>query len=267
MPPAFSRVLLAYDGSPPSDVALHYACALARAGAHLAVATAPPTSRRSADGRFEAERQAAICRKARVIAANHGVDAEELGAASLDALAEGRNDARWDLIVAGADAGRFACSSDIPALIVTRYVRPPRRNVLFARALVAIGPFEPAPAALSIALRLSMGLGTRLTLCDIPSSHAQADRSRSDAPPAAFDGRPPEPATLRSRGRHMRAVATFLDDWIATGGDAVSAIEEATRDHNCDVVIIGRGSRPDDFTAQHVTQRSLIPVLVVPPKA
>jgi len=280
---AFSRILFAYDDAPASQVALDYACALARAGATLILAHAvnesalavaatgdigfsaidPSLLIQAADDQGHAVLQAGVA-----ACASRGVVAEGIfvrDAAPGGIVALGRKH-EVDLIVLGTH-GRSGVArvvlgsvaegilrkSHVPVLAINAHVRTLGRTPLFARALLALDDSDPARSALAVAVRLAADYGTHLSLCAVVAPAHAADAS--------------------ARERLERAAVSsgaVVDDYVVVEGDPAPLIEHAAMQRNCDLIVMGSHGRSGlgrlvlGSVAEAVVRKSALPVLVVP---
>lgn len=298
MAPAFSRILLAYDESAGSRVALRYACALAESGATLVVAHAsagtnfiasaakaggfPPIDPQPMIDAVD-ESGDAVLRAAVDACAALGIAAERVFAHGnpVDAVVAAGRQVNADVIVVGTHArkgiaravqGSVAESilraSDVPVLVVTRHVKAPRSTPVFQRALVAVDESDPSTAALAVAARFATGFGTRLTLCNANDldgvEFGDNDAEFIDADISAAV------TFFLKRAAAVKNIAPFLDDEIVVEGEPAGAIEHAAMQRNCDVIIVGSHGRRgierlfDGSVAEAVVRSSALPVLVVP---
>jgi nucleotide-binding universal stress UspA family protein len=297
MAPAFLRILLAYDESAGSQIALRYACGLAEPGTTLSVTHAIAQSNFIASA-AKAGAFPPIDPKPMIDAVDEygddvlkvAVDAcAALGVAAgkvlahgspVDAVVAAGRQVQADLIVVGTHArkgiaravrGSVAESvvraSSVPVLVVTRHVKAPRSKPVFARALVAIDESDPSTAALAIAARLATGFGTRLTLCNVQDSSSAefgGDESAIERDVSAAV------AFFLQRATAAKDIAPFLDDEIVAEGEPADAIEHAAMQRNCDVIVLGSHRRRglqrllDGSVAESVARSSALPVLVVP---
>jgi nucleotide-binding universal stress UspA family protein len=297
MAPPFARILLAYDESAASRLALRYACALAESGATLAVTHA------LAESNFIASAEKAGCFPA--VDPKHMIDAvDESGDAVLktavdacgalgiaarkifahgapaDAVVTAGRQMDADLIVVGTRArtgiaravqGSVAESilraSDVPVLVINRHVKTPR-SPIFGRALVAIDESDASTAALAIAARIATCFGTRLTLCNVDDS-SSSEFEDDDAGPCELDMNAAV-TLLLERAEVVKDVAAFLDDEIIVDGGPADAIEHAAMQRNCDIIVVGSHGRRgwqrlwDGSVAESVVRSSALPVLVAP---
>ena len=171
----------------------------------------------------------------------------------------------------GSVAEGIVRASDVPVLVITQHTKAPRSDALFRRALVAIDESDPSTAALSTAVKLAIGCGTRLVLCNVVNV---GDSSSADFGPDDEDtidrDVPIAVAFLLDRAEAVKGIVPFLDDEIVIEGEPADAIEHAAMQRNCDVIIVGshgrRGLRRlwDGSVAETVARSSPLPVLVVP---
>lgn len=302
MAPVFTRILLAYDDSAASHLALEYACALTRGGASLVIAHAvnegSVVASAAMGGGFAAidptpiidaynDRGAAVLRSGVDACAAHGVTAEHVflhdsAAPSLVALARER---RADLIVLGTH-GRHGLSRailgsvaedilrsrDVPVLILTEHARPPTSDRLFTRALVALDESDPAQTARAVAARLSRGLGTHLVFCNVLDSHELLERAATYGYDTFSLESDMHAASLRFLGSAASASGsdTVVDDLIVVEGDPATAIERTAIEQGCDLIIMGSHGRRGfarlflGSVAEAVMRHSALPVLVTP---
>jgi len=299
---AFSRILLAYDDSAGSQIALEYACALTRAGATLTVAHAVNesviVSSATTTSGFAAidptpliealdDRGTAVLKAAADACATHGVAAEQVflresAGAGVVELGRARE---VDLIVAGTHGRQGVAravlgsvaedilrSSDVPVLVVTGHARSPRHDHLFRRALVALDASDPSRTAMSVAARLYLDLATHLTLCHVIDS-------RKLPPSAATDGFEATPIEtdlhaasleLLERAAKTSNVAASVDDLAVVKGEPAAAIEHTAMQRNCDLIVVGSHGRHGferrllGSVAEAVVRSSTLPVLVTP---
>jgi nucleotide-binding universal stress UspA family protein len=295
---AFSRILLAYDESVGSGMALRYACGLAEPDATLAVthalresnfiasaATAggfPPIDPKPMIDAVD-ESSDSVLKAAVEACAALGIAAEKVFAHGppADAVVAAGRHVHADIIVVGTHARKgiaralhgsvaesIVRASDVPVLVVTPHVKTPRSQPIFRRALVAIDESHPSTAALSIAARLSTRFGTRLTLCNVDDSNS--GKFGGDAAEAIGSDVPAAVAFLLERAAAAKDIAPFLDDEVIVEGEPADAIEHAAMQRNCDVIIVGSHARRglqrlwDGSVAESVARSSALPVLVVP---
>jgi nucleotide-binding universal stress UspA family protein len=297
----FSRILLAYDDSTGSRIALEYACALARSGATLTVAHAVNESRIVASMAtpmgfavdpsplIEAvDEEANTTLSAAVEAcAAHGVVAErvllhESAATGIVAFAKGNG---TDLIVLGTHGRRGLArvllgsvaegvlrTSTLPVLVVTAQAKRPHAGRAFTRALVAVDDSDPSRRALSMAARFAAGLATRLTLCSVVDSRdllATATTYGYDATPFEVDMRTAS-SKLLADAAATAGVDTVLDDSVVVEGEPAEAIQHTAAQRNCDFIILGSHGRRGlqrlflGSVAEAVIRSSVRPVLVTP---
>jgi nucleotide-binding universal stress UspA family protein len=301
----FSRIVLAFDESLASRVALEYACALARRGAMLTVAYAvneavTVASATTANG-FAAldpaplikavdERGAAVLKAGLAACATLGVAAEDvfLRDAPTAGIVEFARERNIDLVVVGTHgregvrrallgsvAEGILHASTIPLLVVTAHAVAPRSDSVFERALVAIDDSDPAREAMRTAAQLSTGLGTHLTVCNVIDSRDL----QSKAATYGYDPNPFESNMHAAALKLLREAAepdgTSLtaDDLVVVEGEPAAAIEHAANQRNCDLIVLGSHGRRGiarlflGSVAESVVRKSSRPVLVVPPRA
>jgi len=282
---AFSRILLAYDDAPASQVALDYACALARAGATLILAHAvnesalavaatgdigfsaidPSRLIEAADDQGHAVLQAGVaaCAARGVVAAGifvrdavaggivalgrkHEVDLIVLGTHGRSGVAR---------VVLGSVAEGILRKSHVPVLAINGHARTLVGTSLFSRALLALDDSDPARSALALAVQLAADYGTHLILCAVI------------APAHATD------ASARERLERAAATSeatTVVDDYVVVAGEPAPSIERTAMQRNCDLIVVGsHGRRGLDrlvlgSVAEAVIRKSALPVLVVP---
>jgi nucleotide-binding universal stress UspA family protein len=300
--PAFSHVLLAYDDSPGSRIALEYACALTRGDAKLTVAHAVDelslvASTMTASG-FAAvdptpliaavdEAGAAILQSAVDACATRGVKADQVfihDAAHVGIL-ELERSRDVDLIVLGTHgrqgipravlgsvAEGILRASNVPVLIVTGSARMPRRDQLFERALVALDDSAPARAAMTVAARVATELAMNLTLCHVIDSRELLAKATT----YGYDPNPVErnlhAAALRllEDAKADGSAAPLVDELVVVEGPPAEQIEHTALQHNCDLIVLGSHVRRGfdrllfGSVAEGVLRRSVLPVLVVP---
>lgn len=292
MAQAFSRILLAYDDSVSSQMALRYACALARTGGNLSVAYAcnhnnfaasavtagffPPVDPTAMIAAADDEHDAILAAALEACAA-HGVSAQKIFVheSDVDGILAAARQTDADLIIVGTHgrkgiartffgsvAQEVIRSSSVPVLVVTRHAKAPPPDRLFARALVAVAEGQPTKASLSVAARLATGLGTHITLCTVADARRPAARSLDADLTAA--------AALLSSAKEVQTITPFLDDEILVDGEPVQAIEHAALQRNCDLVVVdSHGAHGllrafERGVAETVARSSAVPVLVVP---
>ena len=296
MAQAFSRILLAYDDTDCSRMALRYACALARTGANLTIAYAckdtnfvssavtagffPPVDPSGMIAAADEECDSVL--KAAVTACMaEGVSAEKVfvHGSLVDGIVATSRKRHADLIVVGTHGRkgvsrailgsvceRILRTSDVPVLVVTRHAKAPSERV-FQCALVAVDESEPSRGALTFAARLSTSLGTRLTLCTAVQS-ARVDGGYDDA--QAFQSDLNAAASNLAQRVEAAAVAAFIDDQLVIPGEPVRVIEDSAIKRNSDVIIVGSHGRRGfqrvlaGSVAETVVRSSVAPVLVVP---
>jgi len=282
---AFSRILLAYDDAPASQVALDYACALARAGATLILAHAvnesalavaatgdigfsaidPSRLIEAADDQGHAVLQAGVaaCAARGVVAAGifvrdavaggivalgrkHEVDLIVLGTHGRSGVAR---------VVLGSVAEGILRKSHVPVLAINGHARTLVGTSLFSRVLLALDDSDPARSALALAVQLAADYGTHLILCAVI------------APAHATD------ASARERLERAAATSeatTVVDDYVVVAGEPAPSIERTAMQRNCDLIVVGsHGRRGLDrlvlgSVAEAVIRKSALPVLVVP---
>jgi len=282
---AFSRILLAYDDAPASQVALDYACALARAGATLILAHAvnesalavaatgdigfsaidPSRLIEAADDQGHAVLQAGVaaCAARGVVAAGifvrdavaggivalgrkHEVDLIVLGTHGRSGVAR---------VVLGSVAEGILRKSHVPVLAINGHARTLVGTSLFSRVLLALDDSDPARSALALAVQLAADYGTHLILCAVV------------APAHATD------ASARERLERAAATSeatTVVDDYVVVAGEPAPSIERTAMQRNCDLIVVGsHGRRGLDrlvlgSVAEAVIRKSALPVLVVP---
>jgi nucleotide-binding universal stress UspA family protein len=302
---AFPRILLGYDDSPESRIALSYACALTRSGATLTVAHSVNEASLVASAMGATvyapidptalinvvdEQGSAVLKAAADACAAHGVTAEEVfihdsaAAAGIDDLARANG---IDLIVLGTRgrqgiprallgsvADDVLRGSGLPVLVVTAHVQPPPHDRLFARALVALDDSDPSRAALSVAARIATEMRTQLVLCTVIDS-----RDFLIAATATTDGRPvPFDSSILAESRKLLESAAAqsgigipADHLVVAEGEPAATIEDAAAKHDCDLIIMGSHGRRGigrlflGSVAEAVLRCSSVPVLVVPP--
>jgi nucleotide-binding universal stress UspA family protein len=293
---AFYRILLAYDGSAASRMALQYACALARPGADLVLANA------CHDNNFVASAAAAsffppvdptpliaaayeecdtVLRAAVGACAARGIPVEKVFVhdSTVDGIIAAGQKKQSDLIVVGT-IGRKGVArtvlgsiaegiiqeSDVPVLVVTGHAKVPHRTRVFERALVALDDSAPSQAALSIAARLATTCGTRLSLCTVIDQVAATnDAGRTFEADLHAAG-----LLLLQRAKATADIAPFVDGEVVVGGKAATVIERTAMQRNCDVIIVGSHSRHgfahvfEGSVAETLARSSAVPVLVIP---
>lgn len=289
-PLVFSRILLAYDESMGSQIALEYACALARAGATLTIAHAIDESKIIASttvvgtlanaGSTIVQGAIDACAKRAVVADR--VVLRDSAAANIVALQRARD---FDLIVVGTH-GRHGLpravlgsvaedvlrSSDVPVLVVTGYARSPRRDIPFSRALVALDETDPSRTAMSVAALLAQEMSMHLTLCNVIDSREFLKKAAA----YGYDERPFETsmhaASLKLLENFANAsnMAAPIDDLVVAEGEPAVEIENVALQRNCDLIIIGSHARHGlerlflGSVAEAVVRDSSLPVLVSP---
>ncbi len=293
-----SRILLAYDDSAGSRVALQYACALAGTGAALAVAHASKETNFVASaamaGAFPpidpsamiaaVDEQGDLVLKAALAAcAAHGVKAEKIFVRDSpgEGIVAAAQKMKPDIIIVGTHgrrglartilgsvAERILRTVGVPVLVVTRHAKPPPKERAFARALVAVDDSEHAKTALAFAVQLAKRLGTRLTLCSV------VDLSGLEATPAGVYSYEPSLHTaavnLSRCVKSTTGLGPFLDDEVVIKGEPSAAIEHTAMQRNCDLIVVGSHSRQglrralEGSVAETLARTSAVPVLVVP---
>jgi nucleotide-binding universal stress UspA family protein len=298
MQPTFSRILLAFDDSAGSRIALEYACALAHGGAELTIAHAVDEDRivaasMTATG-FSAidpvpliaavdERGAQILRSAVDACVVHGVRAESvlLHDSAGFGVAELQRDAHFDLIVVGTHgrqglarvfmgsaAQAIVRASDVPVLLVSGHARSPKPRRPFDRALVAVDGSEPARRALVVA----GSLGAQLTLCNVIDSRDLLAKAST----YAYDAGPME-AELHAASRTLLASAqtacgdsASIEELVTVEGEPAATVEHTAMQHNCDLIVMGSHARHGlgrlvfGSIAEAVVRMTVLPVLIVP---
>jgi nucleotide-binding universal stress UspA family protein len=293
-----SRVLLAYDDSAGSRIALQYACALAGNGAALAVAHACKENNFVASAAIAGslpavdptamiaavDEQSDVVLKAAVAAcAAQGIRAEKIFVhdSPADGMIAVARKTHAELIVVGTHgrkgvarnvqgsvSERILRASDVPVLIVTRHAKPPQRERTFSRALVAVDDSESSKTALTFAARLAGQLGTRLTLCSVVDLNA-LERT-SDGTYSFEPGMHAAAINLSQRAKATVGIAPFLDDEVVVKGEPATAIEHTAMQRNCDLIVVGSHHRHglrralEGSVAETLARDSAIPVVVVP---
>jgi nucleotide-binding universal stress UspA family protein len=293
-----SRILLAYDDSAGSRVALQYACALAGTGAAVAVAHASKESNFVASaamaGSFPAadpspmiaavdEQSDVVLKTAVAACAAQGVRAEKVFVhdSPADGILAAARETNAELIVVGTHgrkgvartvlgsvSERILRASSVPVLIVTRHAKPPQRERPFSRALVAVDDSECSKAALAFAADLAGRMGTRLTLCgvvDMTGLDVMSDGSYSFEPSLHAAA-----MTLAQSATVTPGIAPFLDDEVVAKGEPATTIEHTAMQRNCDLIVVGSHRRQglrralEGSVAETLARDSAIPVIVVP---
>jgi nucleotide-binding universal stress UspA family protein len=301
---AFPRILLAYDDSVASQVALEYACSLTRAGATLSIAHALDESRVVATAMTSAafgavdptpfiaavdDQGAALLKTAVATCALHGVFAEQViirDAPEAGIVALGRAN-RFDLIILGTHGRRgisrallgsvaeaILRETEVPVLVVTGHAKAPINDRPFERALVALDASDPSRSAMSVAARLSADFGAHLTLCNVIDSRDVLAKAAA----YGYDASPFQ-AVMRVDARKLLQAAAAvpnitlkIDDIVVAEGEPAEAIEHTALQRNCDLIIIGTHGRRGvrrvflGSVAEAVIRESAIPVLAVPAK-
>jgi nucleotide-binding universal stress UspA family protein len=294
----FRRVLVPYDGSEPSERALAFALALARAGSALDIVYV--VDRESAIVQstttlevydptpiFEAleQRGHALLDAVRERCRSSGVDAStslihQRPVPGILATAEKNGD---QLIILGTHARAglprtflgsttegVLRSGKLPVLAISAAMTPPH-EVLFRKVLVAIDESDPAGAAVALAAGLSRALGTLCVLCGVVDTrdlYGKAGTYGYDpAPLAAEMGAHAEDVVERARA-HGGFAADSVSVAIVEAEPARGIIEEASRS-GADAIVMGSHGRRGlqrlflGSVAEHVLRNSPIPVLVV----
>ena len=293
-----SRIMLAYDDSAGSRLALQYACALAGAGAAVAVAHACKESNFVASaalaGSFPAvdptpmivavDEQSDVVLKAAVAAcAAHGIRAEKVFVhdSPADGILTAARNTDAELIVVGTHgrkglartvlgsvSERILRGSSVPVLIVTRHAKAPQRERPFSRALVAVDDSDSSIPALEFAARLASQMGTRLTLCSVVDPNGLD--VTSDGNSSFESGLQAAAMHLSRRATATAGIAPFLDDEVVLKGEPAAAIERAALKRNSDLIVVGSHGRVglwrvlEGSVAETLARDSAIPVLVVP---
>jgi nucleotide-binding universal stress UspA family protein len=293
-----SRIMLAYDDSAGSRVALQYACALAGAGAAVGVAHACKESNFVASaalaGSFPAvdpapmiaavDEQSDVVLKAAVAAcAAHGVRAEKVFVhdSPSDGILTAARKMNAELVVVGTHgrkgvartvlgsvSERILRGSSVPVLIVTRHAKAPSRERPFSRALVAVDDSDTSSPALEFAVRLASQMGTRLTLCSVVDYNGLG--ITSDGNYSFESGLHAAAVNLSQRAKATAGILRFLDDEVVLKGEPAAAIEHTAMQRNSDVIVVGSHRRAglrralEGSVAETLARDSAIPVLVVP---
>lgn len=292
---AFYRILLACDDSAASRVALPYACALARSGAHLVLAKACHDSNfvasAAAAGFFPPvdptpliaaadEEWDTVLRDAVRTCAVRGIPVEKVfvHGSTVDGIIAAGRKKQADLIVVGTHGRKGLAravfgsvaegilrESDVPVLVVTGHAKVPRPTRVFERALVALDDSAPSQAALSIAARLATTCGTRLSLCTVVDQVAATnDAGRT------FQADLHAAGLLVVQRAKTADITAFIDGEVVVAGEAATAIERTAMQRNCDVIIVGSHSRHgfarvfEGSVAETLARSSAVPVLVIP---
>jgi nucleotide-binding universal stress UspA family protein len=300
---AFPRILLAYDDSVASQVALEYACSLTRAGATLSIAHALDESRVMASAMSSAfaavdprplmsavdEEGASVLKTAVATCGLRGVFAEQVvlrDAPETGIVALGRAN-RFDLIILGTHGRRgiprallgsvaetILRETEIPVLVVTGHAKTPRNNHPFDRALVALDASDPSRTAMSIAARLSADYATHLTLCNVIDSRDVLSKAAAygyDASPFQA-GMRADARKLLQAAANVPNVSLTVDDLVVAEGEPAEVIEHTAAQRNCDLIVIGTHGRRGvrrvflGSVAEAVIRSSTLPVLAVPAK-
>lgn len=299
---AFSRILLAYDDSAMSQLALAYAIALTRGGSILKLAHAVNESSivataTTANGFAaidptplieEIERHGAHVLKTAIDAcAARGITAQQvvLRDSAPSGILELAHADQTDLIVVGTHgrggisrtltgsvAESIVRASHVPVLIVNGHAEAPRDHAVFARALVALDDSDPSEAALAVARRIVADFGTHLTLCNVVDSRSL----NVEAPAYGYDAAAMERTEHTTAMQFLERVASGttvpLGDLVVVDGDPAPTIEHTAMQRNCDLIIMGSHARSglgriiSGSVAEAVARSSSVPVLVVPMK-
>lgn len=298
----FSRIVLAYDDSPESRLALDYACALARSGRQLIVAhvfysgailvnAAAPMGFTGIDPSPDIsvleDQGNAVLARAVDACAQQGVTAQTvvLRGAPAKSIVElgGARDADLFVVgthgregvaraVLGSVAEAIVRESDVPVLVVNGHARRPHAGGVFTRALVALDESETSKAPMSIAARLAASMSTHLTLCNvIESSQLPAITATYAFDPIPFHtGIHTASRKLLGESAKRNGIATADEDIIDIEGEPAEMLERTAMQCNCDVIILGTHARRGvkrfilGSVAETVARRSSVPVLIVP---
>ena len=204
MSPSFRRILVAYDGSEPSEHALSFGMALGRAGAALdvlhfidetsviaqsmtVVGIMDPTPIIDALDRQGRALLAAAHERAR--AAGIDVSTSLIHERLIPGICAAADKNGDELIVLGTHARTgfprtflgsttegVLRSATLPILAVSAAMKPPS-SALFQKVLVAVDESDPADAAVALAAGLSRTLGTQCVLCNVLDTRDLYDKA------------------------------------------------------------------------------------------
>lgn len=297
MPTVFEKVLVPFDGSEASLVALDYGIALAKAGAHLFVlhviddgalvaeTAAAETGFDPTDFIEALERQGramldAAARRSR--AASVDAATEVVHGSPVPSILATRTRLGCDLVVLGTH-GRAGLArvfhgsttegvlrmSHAPVLTVRAEMHKLQGSQLFRRAIVALADSGPAEAALKLAAKLARSTGTEVMPCIAIDTHHIHDM-------AVQYGYAPQPlisdlfAEAQEQVKPMTArLGLGTREPTVVEGEVVSAILGFAEQRDADVIVMGSHGRSGlsrlvlGSVAEGVVRRSPIPVLVV----
>jgi nucleotide-binding universal stress UspA family protein len=295
----FTRVLVAFDGSEPAQVALGYAIELGRAGAQIVLANvvneAPLITQSSttvavydptpmmealdAQARGMLDAAEARCRAAQIEPA--AVLFHELPVAGIVGLAA---EYQCDLIAMatharegvaraflGSTAEGVLRSSHVPVLVTRAGIQPLKvRGALFRNVLVAVDDSEPSRAAVATAAKIARTLEGTLTLCNVADTRDLYDKAVTYGydPQQIADEILEHAQGIVEEASRRAALAPPAATEVVEGEPVAVLVAEATR-RNADLIVIGSHGRTGlrrlalGSVAEHVVRRSPVPVLVV----
>lgn len=294
----FRRILLAYDGSEPSERALAFAIALGRIGAVLdivycidesavmsqsatAVAAFDPTpivDSLDKQGRALLDLVGKRCRSFGIevsgrLLHEHPVSGI-VGAAvrNNDQLVVLGTHARTGLprTFLGSTAEGVLRSGTTPILVVRATMAPPK-DPLFRKVLVAVDESDPADAAVSLAAGLSHAIGSQCLLCSVVDTKTAIERVPvyGSPPDLAADDMRAQTRDILDRARVHGGFAPGAVKVALLEGDPIAELlAEAVRS-GADLIVIGSHGRRGlqrlllGSIAEYVVRHSPIPVLVV----
>jgi nucleotide-binding universal stress UspA family protein len=299
----FARILVAYDASPPADVALDRAIALAGqfAGdvvvAHVSDVWAPTAFPLKTKSPRELRETAPVVRGLDAFRRELLVRAGERVAScavpvslefSTNSVAPGVLDAarRWNATaiavgtrdlsgmartLTGSVADGILRNANVPVIVVRGSQSSQGREL--ERLIVGIDASQPSEGAALFAVALALERNVRLVFCSVaeaPDPDQIAGAYGYDPTPYVHELRFAARDALDAALHYANAVDVYPDTEVVDGRAAASGLIDAAARHHADAIVVGtHGRRHLDRVllgsiAENVMRRSDVPVIVVP---
>jgi nucleotide-binding universal stress UspA family protein len=293
----FTRLLVAYDGSPPAAAALRCANAVAVHGAQVVVAdvmdltpvSAPELSlighneapglealRRESEALLDAARAACLAAGIEpTVRLMQGHPANELTSLAreleADLIVTGTHGRRgFERAVLGSTAEGILRATTVPVMVVREDTRLLSIDKPFERLLVAIDNSGPADAALALAARMAEAYGSIVLCCSV------ADTRDAQAKSVLYGYDPlPLKQSLREDALHLirsaLAVAGLPEEpakMLVSEGEPSAGIIETAKYYGVAAIVIGTHGRRGlerfflGSIAEKIARESPLPVIV-----